>query len=301
MAGLAYMGEYPLSFAACLSQEASFQIILAAGADPDSMDTNGNSVTHMMVIHSKKEMLNMAYENGASTLLRNRQGLTPLSLAARFARKDLFFHILAINQSIYWKVGNITATATPLPDLDTVEAETGKLDTQAALNQIVFGKEKNHISLLDGVVVELLKVKWNVFIKKRFYTMFFMFLSHALLVTCYMLSQENTGEEMLRIIDWKNRAEENLNVFNLTGNTNTRAENFQPHNNPRNYVNIYVTVKVFLHFLIFLFSIGFHSEAVYESFSLGRKCFSQTLLLSPTRITFLIRPANNFSNYSRFV
>ena len=79
----------------------------------------------------------MVYENGASTTLRNRQGFTPLSLAAKLGNKDLFFHVLAINQIIYWKVGNIVAAVTPLADLDTINAETGDFDPQAALNQQV--------------------------------------------------------------------------------------------------------------------------------------------------------------------
>ncbi|XP_073823267.1 uncharacterized protein isoform X2 [Musca autumnalis] len=57
-----YWGEYPLSFAACLSQEECFRLVLARGADPDSQDTNGNTVLHMMAIYEKIDMFDVAYE-----------------------------------------------------------------------------------------------------------------------------------------------------------------------------------------------------------------------------------------------
>ena len=293
------MGEYPLSFAACLKQEECYRLILAAGANPDKMDTNGNSVIHMLVIHNKKEMLDTAYELGASTTLRNRQGLTPLSLASKLARKDLFLHILAINQSIYWKVGSIVATATPLGDLDTIQSKTGTLDTKAALNQIVFGRGENHLSLLDGVVVELLRVKWNAFIKKKFYSMFFMFLIYTLIVTCYMLAEENISKELFEIEEVKqpaNTKQQNFtNIQKKSETLNTSLDIFlQPGDDDGAGLQLTVSLKFFLHCIIFLSSIAFHSEAVYENFSLGRKCFFQTLLLTPSRIIFLSRLANNF-------
>ena len=294
--GLAYMGEYPLSFSACLNQQAAYHIILSAGADPDSVDTNGNSVVHMMVIHNNKEMLNMVYENGASTTLRNRQGFTPLSLAAKFGNKDLFFHILAINQIIYWKVGNIVAAVTPLADLDTINAETGALDTQSALNQVVFGKGINHLSLIDGVIMELLRVKWNVFIKRKFYAMLLTFLSYTFLVTSYMLA-ENTivkAEEHHKLL-----TEIIKNTANLTENLNTSIE-FVSNHESEGLQTKHVSEKTLLHFIIFLFSIGFHCEAIYENFYLGSKCLYQTLLLCPSRIIFLLRLANSFFNYQHY-
>jgi len=152
-----YWGEYPLSFAACLSQEECYRLILARGADPDGQDTNGNTVLHMLVIYRnqvrtesdlpstctcpvitsiqilflrarwsstssitfeappKPRLYNlpsllqgtfdMAYEVGASLSVRNVLNLTPLTLAAKLARRDMFFHILNIEREIYWQIG----------------------------------------------------------------------------------------------------------------------------------------------------------------------------------------------------
>lgn len=49
-----YWGEYPLSFAACLGQEECYRLMLARGADPNSQDTNGNTILHLLVIYEKK-------------------------------------------------------------------------------------------------------------------------------------------------------------------------------------------------------------------------------------------------------
>lgn len=47
----------------------------------------------------------MAYEVGGDLSIRNVQYLTPLTLAAKLARIELFFHILNIEREIYWQIG----------------------------------------------------------------------------------------------------------------------------------------------------------------------------------------------------
>ena len=54
--GLAYLGEYPLAWAACLCNETVYNLLVEEGADPDSQDTYGNTVLLMVVI---KEQLGM--------------------------------------------------------------------------------------------------------------------------------------------------------------------------------------------------------------------------------------------------
>jgi hypothetical protein len=50
----------------------------------------------------------MAYEVGASLAVRNVQNLTPLTLSAKLARIEIFFHILNIEREIYWQIGKQT-------------------------------------------------------------------------------------------------------------------------------------------------------------------------------------------------
>ncbi|XP_053598014.1 transient receptor potential cation channel subfamily V member 5 isoform X4 [Microplitis demolitor] len=173
--GYVYWGEYPLSFAACLGQEECYRLMLARGADPDKQDTNGNTVLHMLVIYQKLATFDMAYEVGASLPIRNNQQLTPLTLSAKLARIEMFFHIMNIEREIYWQIGSITCAAYPLGQVDTIDVNTGTINNNSALNLVVFGDKDEHLELMDGVLVDLLNAKWNTFIKSRFYRQFFLF------------------------------------------------------------------------------------------------------------------------------
>lgn len=88
-AGHVYWGEYPLSFAACLELEDCYRLLLVKKADPDIPDTNGNTVIHMTVIVNKINMFDLAFEEGADLRIKNRQGLTPLALAAKLTRTEV--------------------------------------------------------------------------------------------------------------------------------------------------------------------------------------------------------------------
>lgn len=52
----------------------------------------------------------MAYEVGSRLSIRNVLNLTPLTLAARLAKIDMFFHILNLEREIYWQIGQIETT-----------------------------------------------------------------------------------------------------------------------------------------------------------------------------------------------
>ncbi|KAK7863240.1 hypothetical protein R5R35_001452 [Gryllus longicercus] len=186
--GYVYWGEYPLSFAACLGQEECYRLVLARGANPDAQDTNGNTVLHMLVIYEKLETFDMAYELGAAINIRNVLNLTPLTLAAKLARIEMFFHILNIEREIYWQIGSITCAAYPLSQIDTIDIETGKISKDSALNLVVFGDKDEHLELMEGFLVDLLHAKWNTFVKFRFYRQFFSFALYFLFsLICFTL------------------------------------------------------------------------------------------------------------------
>ncbi|CAH4030879.1 unnamed protein product [Pieris brassicae] len=186
--GYVYWGEYPLSFAACLAQEESYRLILARGANPDKQDTNGNTVLHMLVIYDKVNTFDMAYEVGASLNIRNVRNLTPLTLAAKLARTELFFHILNIEREIYWQIGATTCAAYPLGQVDTIDTQTGLISKDSALNLVVFGEKDEHLELLEGMLIDLLKTKWNTFVKFRFYRQFILFACYFVVsLVCFTL------------------------------------------------------------------------------------------------------------------
>lgn len=93
-----------------------------------------------------QETFDMAYEVGASLAIRNILSLTPLTLAAKLARIDMFFHILNLEREIYWQIGSITCAAYPLSQIDTIDIETGQIGKTSALNLVVFGvSSKNNL------------------------------------------------------------------------------------------------------------------------------------------------------------
>lgn len=51
--GLAYLGEYPLAWAACCANEAVYNLLLDSDADPDAQDSFGNMILHMVVVCDK--------------------------------------------------------------------------------------------------------------------------------------------------------------------------------------------------------------------------------------------------------
>ena len=72
--------------------------------------------------------------------------------------------------------------------LDTINSDTGELNTISALNLIVFGAKLEHLDLIEYVVVDLLKVKWASFIRREFFKQMFIFLVFFLLgMFCFVV------------------------------------------------------------------------------------------------------------------
>lgn len=67
--GLAYFGEYPISWAACCNNEAAYNLLIDRGADPNSQDTFGNMVLHMVVVCNK--LVGMLRRRNASKMIEN--------------------------------------------------------------------------------------------------------------------------------------------------------------------------------------------------------------------------------------
>ena len=84
--------------------------------------------------------------------------------------------------------------------LDTIDSDTGELNPISALNLIVFGPKLEHLDLIEYVVVDLLKVKWNTFIKREFFKQMAMFtVFFSLAITAFIIRplvpEEECGQE----------------------------------------------------------------------------------------------------------
>ena len=69
--------------------------------------------------------------------------------------------------------------------------QTGELQTNSALNLIVFGTKLEHLDLIEYVIVDLLKVKWESFIRRTFYRQFITFTMFFLVSTAVFTLRPN--------------------------------------------------------------------------------------------------------------
>ena len=150
---------------------------------------------------------------------------------------DMFFHIASIEREVYWQLGNVVCSAYPLKNLDTIHSEvfskfyasrnkililqTGELQTVSALNLIVFGQKLEHLDLIEYVIVDLLKVKWNSFVKRTFYTQFFIFVMFFILSSGCFVMRETTPQ----ISEECQETEEDDNTTSLMSNITSNMSN----------------------------------------------------------------------------
>ena len=69
----------------------------------------------------------------------------------------------------FWRYNNITCSATPIQDIDTIGPD-GRIMWNSALALIVSGKTEEHLEMLDiRVIRRLLKYKWTNYAKATFF------------------------------------------------------------------------------------------------------------------------------------
>ncbi|PVD25324.1 hypothetical protein C0Q70_15824 [Pomacea canaliculata] len=169
--GYAYYGEYPLAFAACRGNQDIYDYLIDHGANPNFQDSFGNTVLHMVVIHCQPGMFRYAVQHNiapAQTDILNKQNLTPLTLASKLGRSDIFRDMLDLGSVEFWRFSHVTCSAYPLAAIDSI-GPNGEHNWHSALMIIVDGESDEHLEMLEGGVVwQLLKEKWKTFAKRRF-------------------------------------------------------------------------------------------------------------------------------------
>ncbi|KAJ6638187.1 Nuclear transcription factor Y subunit gamma, partial [Pseudolycoriella hygida] len=169
--GLAYLGEYPLAWAACCANESVYNLLLDSGADPDAQDTFGNMILHMVVVCDKLDMFGYALRHPklpAKNGIINDSGLTPLTLACKLGRAEVFREMLELSSREFWRYSNITCSGYPLNALDTLLPD-GRTNWNSALFIILNGTKEEHLDMLDGGIIQrLLEEKWKTFARNQF-------------------------------------------------------------------------------------------------------------------------------------
>lgn len=230
-----YYGEFPLFFAACTSQKEMVDRLLDAGAQLDERDSNGNTVLHLLVIHSLPDMYSYmmdkwkAWRANSRIIKRaqpqfdlwhvyNNEKLTPFTLAAELNNKVMFEFILAKRVQLHWEYGPVKCVLYPLEELDIpleFEQHTGSSQQHlystlnmlaptdrparvpSALEIIV---QRAHVSLLMSPrVQEILDKKWERFAGRVFATRFILTLLFLSIFTATLvISQSPSSSPQLR-------------------------------------------------------------------------------------------------------
>ena len=124
--GLAYLGGYAAAWAACLNNETIYNLLLEQGADPDAQDGFGNTVLHMVVIQNQMGMFGYALRHPvkfANQYIKNKAGLTCLTLSCKLGRDVLFKEMLEMSSKEFWRYSNICCRAYPLGALDSISPD----------------------------------------------------------------------------------------------------------------------------------------------------------------------------------
>ncbi|GAB6026275.1 hypothetical protein CHUAL_012484 [Chamberlinius hualienensis] len=197
--GFSYLGEYPLSWAACCENEAIYNYLLDRGADPNLQDTFGNMILHMVVISNKLGMYGYALRHPkkpANNELLNRAGLTPLTLACTLGRNNIFCEMLELSSQEFWRFSNITCSAYPLIALDSIGPD-GRTNWKSALMIILNGESDEHLDMLEGgVVLRLLDDKWKTFARNQFLIRLGLLFLHLLVLSIAVYLRPKSGESL---------------------------------------------------------------------------------------------------------
>ncbi|GMS95405.1 hypothetical protein PENTCL1PPCAC_17580, partial [Pristionchus entomophagus] len=186
--GHLYWGEFPLSFAACLSQVECFRMLAAQGAHLNAQDVNGNTVLHICTIRENTLMFKLALSLGANLHIQNRQKLTPLTLSAYMAKKMMMEFIIEEERVVDWTYGKVRQALYPLEHIDSIHPGKGKINRNSALALAVYGETDAHLLLLPDLLEKLVQRKWTTYGRKTLYKQFFWFVLYFLsIMICFML------------------------------------------------------------------------------------------------------------------
>uniref|UniRef100_F7CJL7 Uncharacterized protein n=1 Tax=Ornithorhynchus anatinus TaxID=9258 RepID=F7CJL7_ORNAN len=171
--GQCYYGEYALSFAACIGNEEILQLLVESGAPLHAQDKQGNTVFHMLVLHPNKMMACKIYDFLISLIskekvpylesIENKEGFTPLKLAAHEGNPKMFKYFIGKKRLTFWTFGPVISSLYDLTGIDTWE------DQKSVMDIICTSKNKAARHLLEVTPLkELLHHKWTKFGHKYF-------------------------------------------------------------------------------------------------------------------------------------
>ncbi|CAF4142511.1 unnamed protein product [Rotaria sp. Silwood2] len=211
-----YYGETPLGFACCTNQWDIVEILLKYGADMNLTDSNDNTILHMLVICNLPEIyakfktrwieqqtINEDKKTNDSESTKhtklwnrlNKDGLTPLTLAADLGQAKMLSWLLYERKKIQWSYGNVSCLLHPLDQLDRDFYDDSK---QRSLSVIEIMIKNNNPELVHPIITSLIDTKWKFFANRiliRRFIITFLYLLVFLGTTILQQTRRETTED----------------------------------------------------------------------------------------------------------
>lgn len=75
----------------------------------------------------------------------------------------MFEMIVEEERLVDWTFGGVMAANYPLEHVDSIEPSTGNVNRNSALALVVYGPTGEHLSLLPGLLEQLVQKKWKTY------------------------------------------------------------------------------------------------------------------------------------------
>uniref|UniRef100_A0A3Q4I9C4 Ion transport domain-containing protein n=1 Tax=Neolamprologus brichardi TaxID=32507 RepID=A0A3Q4I9C4_NEOBR len=207
-----YSGELPLSLAACTNQPDIVSFLMETPyrrADVTDRDSQGNTVLHTLVViaDNTKENTDVIAKILTKKVqlqeIENTEGMTPLKLAAKLGKIELFRHMLhrefmdeetrpLSRRFTEWVYGPVHSSLYDMTSIDTNEEDS-------VLEIIIFGSEiPNRPEMLQiEPLRSLLQNKWERFASKLFLMNFLLYVVYLTIFTAVALHRKDGKKSLV--------------------------------------------------------------------------------------------------------
>ncbi|CAJ1064394.1 transient receptor potential cation channel subfamily V member 1 [Xyrichtys novacula] len=214
-----YFGELPLSLAACTNQPDVVDFLMTneyQRADAKIADSYGNTVLHALVVvadnsEENTEFIKKMYDHILTTAakfhpklkledIENKEGLTPLKMAAKTGKIGIFSHILRrefheshtkhlSRKFTEWVYGPVTSSLYDLASVDSHEANS-------VMDILVYGSgiPNRHEMLEKEPLSRLLESKWKSFAGGMFFFNFLVYLLYLIIFTVIAYNKKSDSK-----------------------------------------------------------------------------------------------------------